>query len=104
MQAPILLKNKMLSTSLLPKTSTPIRARIISKETVVNGTPINQLKLCVSPGKENVDLQNFGGRMGGDAGGRMKNALEEKARSMISFAEFKFSNKHSVGSRVEVNE
>jgi hypothetical protein len=42
--------------------------------------------------------------MGGDADGRMKNAQEEKVGSMISFAEFRFSKKHSVGSRVEVNE
>jgi hypothetical protein len=49
MQGPLSLKNKMLSTPLLSKTSTPIRTRILSNQQPLNSTPINQLKLGSTP-------------------------------------------------------
>ena len=98
----------MLSSSLLPKTSTPIRARVISKDAVMNGTPIKQLKLCVNLGKENVDWENFPWRgeerMGGDVSRKIKNGHEATTSSVISFADFKFSKKQVVASEVGVSE
>ena len=58
MQGPLSLKNKMLSTPLLniSKASTPVRTRIISSNSVLNSTPINQLKFTTtvsrSPGSK----------------------------------------------------
>ncbi len=111
MQAPISIKNKMVSNCLLPKTSTPIRARVISKDAPINSTPINHLKLCVSPNgnKENLDCSNNSYRdlnKGGDVNNIGKNKQEGKPSNMISFAEFRFSKKdyQFMGTGIETND
>ena len=111
MQAPISVKNKMVSNYLLPKTSTPIRARVILKDAPINSTPINHLKLCVSPNgnKENLDCSNNSYRdlnKAGEVNNIRKNRQEGKASNLISFADFRFSKKDCqiMGTGIQMND